>query len=108
MNDMKGEFIRNSFEIAHLKIYGVSEGDWSKASITTIHEELDFSKKAINTASKWNVIINARVDAEPEALKTSLKKIFFRAVETENMKILDLNMACFKPGRPNPTYRVQE
>lgn len=106
MNELKNEFIRNGFEIAHLKIYGVSQGGWSKASITTIHEELDFSRKAINTASRWNVIINARIDAEPEALKSSLEKIFFRVVDTEKMKILDLNMECFKPGKPNPTYRM--
>jgi Ni2+-binding GTPase involved in maturation of urease and hydrogenase len=106
MNELKEEFIKSGFEIAHLKIYGVSEEDWCKASITTIHEELDFSKKTEKTSSRWNVIINARIDAKPEALKSSLEKIFFRAVEAENMKIKDLNMECFKPGKPNPTYRM--
>jgi len=106
MNELKEQFIKNSFEIAHLKIYGVSEEDWSKASITTIHEELDFSKKAEKTSSRWNIIINARIDAQPEELKSSLEKVFFRTVEADNMKILDLNMECFKPGKPNPTYRI--
>ncbi|MBZ9685996.1 hypothetical protein G9F72_006560 [Clostridium estertheticum] len=106
MIELKDEFIKNSFEIAHLKIYGVSEDDWCKASITTIHEELDFSKKAEKTSSRWNVIINARIDAKPEVLKSSLEKIFFRAVETENMKSVELSMECFKPGKPNPTYRM--
>jgi len=106
MNELKSEFIKNNFEIAHLKIYGVSEEDWCKASITTINEELDFSKTCIKTSSRWNVIINARIDAEPEALKSILEKIFFSAVEVEHMKILDLNMECFKPGKPNPTYRL--
>lgn len=107
MNELKDDFIKNNFEIAHLKIYGVSEGDWSKASITTIYEELDFSKKSKKTSSRWNVIINARIDAEPQELKSSLEKIFFKSVKTENMRILDLNMECFRPGKPNPTYRIK-
>lgn len=108
MNELKEEFIENNFEIAHLKIYGVSEEDWSKASITSIHEEIDFSKKSEKLSSRWNVIINARIDAEPEALKDSLKKIFYSVVETKKIKILDLNMECFKPGKPNPTYRIKK
>ncbi|HEY5583281.1 MAG TPA: GTP-binding protein [Ruminiclostridium sp.] len=106
MNQLKEEFKKSNFEIAHLKIYGVSQEDWSKASITSIHEEMDFSKKAIKTSTRWNVIINARVDAQPEELKALLEKLFFKVVETENIKILDLNMECFKPGKPNPTYRI--
>ncbi len=106
MNEMKDKFIKNGFEIAHLKIYGVSEADFSKASITSIHEELDFSKKAEKPSSRWNVVINARVDVKPEDLKSLLEKIFFKAALTQDMKILDLNIECFKPGKPNPTYRI--
>lgn len=107
MNQLKNKFIEKCFEIAHLKIYGISGEDFSKASITTIHEDLDFSKKALKTSSRWNVIINARIDAEPEALKSLLEKIFFSVVEKYNMKILDLNMECFRPGMPNPTYKIK-
>jgi len=61
----------------------------------------------IKIASICNVIINARIDAKPEALKSSLEKIFFKVIETESIKIVDLNMECFKPGKPNPTYRME-
>lgn len=107
MNELKEEFIKSSFEIAHLKIYGVSEEGWSKASITTVHEDLDFSKKSEKTSSRWNIIINARIDAEPEALKSVLEKVLFKAALNQDIKILDLNMECFKPGKPNPTYRMK-
>jgi G3E family GTPase len=106
MNELKEEFMKSSFEIAHLKIYGVSEVDWSKASITTVYENLDFSKKSEKTSTRWNIIINARIDAEPEALKSILEKILFKAARRENIMILDLNMECFKPGKPNPTFRM--
>lgn len=107
MNELKEEFMKSNFEIAHLKIYGVSEEDWSKASITTIHEDLDFSKKSEKTSLRWNIIINARIDAEPEVLKSVLEKVLFKAAERENINILDLNMECFKPGKPNPAYRMK-
>lgn len=107
MNKIKQQFIKNNFEIAHLKIYGVSEEDWSKASITTIYENLDYSKKAEKPSCKWNLIINARVDAEPHVLKNSLEEVLFNTIKDENMEITDLNVECFKPGKPNPTYRIE-
>lgn len=107
MNKLKQEFSSNNFEIAHLKIYGVSEEDWSKASITSIHENLDFSKKAEKMSDKWNIIINARVDAEPEALKDSLKKILESTIEAEKIEISEMHIECFKPNKPNPTHRIK-
>lgn len=107
MNKLKQKFINNNFEIAHLKFYGISEEDWSKASITTIYENLDFSKKAEKMAKTWNLIINARIDAEPEALKSSLETILLDTLESESIEIADLHIECFKPGKPNPTHRMK-
>lgn len=108
MNVLKLQFTQQGFEIAHLKIYGVSQEGWSKASITSIHDSLDFSKKAEKASEHWNMIINARIDAEPEALQGILEKVFYETMKMHQIEVCDLNMQCFKPGRPNPTYRIQD
>lgn len=104
---LKDEFIKNSLEIAHLKFYGVSEDDWSKASITTIHEELDFSRKADKTSKLWNIIMNARIDSEPEVLQTIVESVLDNVLKAEAMETTDLKIQCFKPSRPNPSYRIE-
>lgn len=106
MNKLKQEFINNNFEIAHLKIYGVSEEDWSKASITTVYEDLDFSKKSKKKSKVWNLIINARVDADPESLKSNLDKVFVNTMEIMNIEVTEIHTECFKPNKPNPTHRI--
>lgn len=108
MKTAKEEISRNKKEIAHLKVYAVSENDFAKASITALDEDIDFARKMKNNSHSVNLIINARVNAEPTELTSYIEKALKRTCEKYGLSIEDIKTKCFKPKKPNPTYRVTD
>ena len=90
--------------IGHLK-YLVNDGvDQYKISYTTADKQKPFVLNG--TSSKASVIVNARVQTEPE----TLKKIIYEAIdETElklNCRLQVQTLSAFQPGFPKPTHRL--
>jgi len=95
-----------NMEIAHLKIYEVSEGDFAKASLTGLLDEMDFNKKMDYKIDAASIIINARINSSPEDLEVIVMEAFKEVCSKHNIKAHDIHVQCFKPSRPNPTYRM--
>lgn len=93
-------------EIAHLKIYGIAQDDWVKASITSIYDEIDFNRTMEKEADQFNLIINARVNTDPETLKPLVESVLADVCSETDTGTLHLKTECFKPARPRPKYRM--
>jgi G3E family GTPase len=106
MNAIKAKLSSHNLEIAHLKIYAVSEKDWAKASITSLLEELDFNKTMQEEITQGNLIINARVNSSPEILQPIIIETLKELCDCNNIIIEHIDTECFKPGRPNPKFRI--
>ena len=66
VNGIKDRIKGQNSEIAHLKVYAVSSLDYAKMGVTGVDEEITVNR-AMNCASKMNLIINARVEMDPIA-----------------------------------------
>lgn len=84
MKRIQDKLQKTHIEIAHLKIYEVSENDWAKASLTSVLDEVDFNKTMKKNITKANLIINARVNTSPQNLEqlivNTLKKFVVRDI----------------------------
>jgi hypothetical protein len=105
INDMRDEISFKKFPVGHLKFF-LESGAWqTKISYTTGHnEQLDTAISEM-IADHVRVLVNARVETDPD----ELKKIFYTAIsriqdQTCHAEILDL--ASFRPGYPKPTHRL--
>lgn len=106
LSKIKESLLYNKMEIAHLKVYEVSENDWAKASITSIYDEVDFNKTIETSICRANLIINARVNSSPEDLEPVIIDSLKVVCNNLNLNIDYLDTQCFKPGKPNPLYRI--
>ncbi len=103
---VKDIFFKERYEIAHIKLYGTSEKDWLKASITSIYEDVNFDKTALIPDKRWNLIINARVDVEPEKLESKMQEVLDLIKKKYKVNIDEVNIQCFSPRFPVPRYRL--
>jgi len=93
-------------EIAHLKIYGIAQEDWVKASITSIYDKIDFNRTMEKEAAQFNLIINARVNTDPETLRPLVETSLAGICSEMDAETAHIKTECFKPGRPMPKYRM--
>ena len=95
---------QQEFTIGHLKYLIDDKNNQFKISYTTSdHHQSSVLNGASSTAS---VIVNARVQTEPE----TLQHIIFEAIDETalkaNCKIQVQSLSAFKPGFPTPTHRI--
>ena len=107
------EFINSMFDkisfqrlpVGHLKFF-LESRDWKQKISYTSNEEKN--KNSWNTnvvADRATLLVNARVEASSE----QLREIFFRAIkkiERDDTYVELLNVACFQPAYPKPTYKL--
>lgn len=108
LKEIRQAFFNNQSEIAHLKAYGISTNDWAKASIVSIEDPISFDKISGFNGDIWNIVINARVDIEPERLKFVTLKTLDLLKEKYKVEIHSPNIQCFRPKKPTPKYRLLE
>lgn len=108
INEIKYIFIKERYEIAHLKIYGVSSDDWVKASITDKYSEISFDKKSSSDITNFNMLINLRADVEPDKILDVINKVLYDNIKLKGLNIEMTNSECFKPKRPEPKYRIKK
>lgn len=101
-----GTINRRNAPIGHLKFF-VSNGTGSvKVSYTTTGSSPGKVVLPFTGASRVTVGINARIQIDPETLRQMVRETVdqFRMPGTEEIE--EREIAFFRPGFPNPTYRV--
>lgn len=92
--------------IGHLKFF-VEADNWNeKISFTTTSTSGDI-KVRDQEANCIKMLINARVQAEPEALERLIDGVLAFAENAYNCTIVAEKWSVFKPGYPKPTYRME-
>lgn len=92
--------------VGHLKCL-ISDGVITeKVSFTCADEETISYKDDALKIDKVKILINARIQTEPE----QLKDIFYKAINNNNLSrychVIVKKISVFKPGFPQPTYRI--
>ncbi len=89
--------------IGHLKFFIDDGNEQFKISYTTSHQYMNTIMNGISF--KASVIINARVQAEPEILQQIIFQSIDETALKANCKIQVRSLSAFKPGFPKPTHR---
>ncbi len=96
----------NQLTIGHLKFFLETDRWKEKISFTTTSTSKDIIVGYEETNS-IKVLINARVQVEPQVLEKLIDGILSRAEAAYNCTIVKDAWSVFKPGFPRPTYRME-
>lgn len=92
--------------IGHLKFF-LETDEWKeKISFTTTCTSKDV-KVRHEEVNSIKLLINARVQVEPQALERLIDDVLCRAEGAYNCTIAKGRWSVFKPGYPNPTHREE-
>jgi len=95
-----------NWTIGHLKFIIEANGRTEKISFTTNINRHDLEELSLSNASEAKLIINARIETDPDALKQMVAAVVQSIRKESKATILELNTSAFKPGFPNPTHRM--
>jgi len=102
----KQVLIDKKSEIAHLKAYCISQDDWAKVSLISVYDDVDFSRNMEKPSDEVQLIINARVNMDPENLRSVIMDNLNEYAATMNLEMHDSSLECFSPKEPRPKYRI--
>ncbi len=94
-------------ETAHLKVLGESNGASAIANLVGSGVDVELSVESGAKVTKATVVVNARVVCDPLQLEEVVTESL---CELANQQAVDVNLGevqRFRPGRPEPTHRVQ-
>jgi G3E family GTPase len=95
-------------EVAHLKMLLHACGKTGIVNLVRGDAAPELSQRAGATARTAELIVNARVHTEPEALWTTVERCLIEITRQKGIQLtLGMNQH-FKPGRPVPTHRYAE
>jgi len=106
METIKNKLSSCSIEIAHLKVYEVSGDDFTKASLTSIFEDVEYNKLMNSKIKQAHLFVNARVYTSPEVLSPIVDNALKESSLQQGILLSGIEIECFKPGKPNPTFRM--
>ena len=92
--------------IGHLKIALKTDIGLSKLSCVNTAEPSAFDEKLNTSVTQGELTINLRALEEPEALRDTAESALKVACEKAGANVNGLIIDAFKPGFPNPTYRL--
>ena len=107
VNGIKDRIKGQNSEIAHLKVYAVSSLDYAKMGVTGVDEEITVNRAMQLSASKMNLIINARVEMDPIALRQITEEIIGSVCKKYSITATDQKTESFVPSYPKPKYRME-
>ena len=92
-------------EVAHLKAIGLSEVSFGVANLVSSGGQPELSLPARGNVRELDLIVNARVAVEPEALAELVRQTVTACCVNVEATAVFHSMQNFRPGRPQPTHR---
>lgn len=91
--------------IGHLKFLIDGDEHSQKLSFTAMGTE-NFRILLPSSVDKLRMLVNARIQCRPKALKGIIDTVLHRVAKQHNVKIDLLTASIFVPGYPQPTHRI--
>ncbi|MEX2139235.1 MAG: GTP-binding protein [Pirellulales bacterium] len=103
---LKESLLARGAEPAHLKVLAEADGESAIANLVSSDAEVDLSRSAGISASRAELIINARVAIAPEALTEIVAETVAGLARQYGWEHTVADLQSFRPGRPMPTHRI--
>lgn len=103
LRELNDRCYKEQLRIGHIKLSIAAQGEFLSGNITGTQDNLNVSGSKCS-ADEATLIINARVETQPERLQSIVEQAVASVCTPENAyETMAVN--CLSPGRPNPTYR---
>lgn len=93
-------------ETAHLKVLAEADGESAVANLVGSECDVELSLPSGAHPASANLIVNARVAADPEMLEAIVRATLPAAARRHGLSCDIVGMQRFRPGRPTPTHRL--
>ena len=103
---LHARLVAASAEAAHLKVIGLCDSSYAVANLVSNAAGPELSLPSLSTTRTADVVVNARVAADPVTLEQLVRTELNSAVSTINGMLTVTSMQSFQPGRPVPTHRL--
>jgi Ni2+-binding GTPase involved in maturation of urease and hydrogenase len=102
---LRDEFQEAGTEVAHLKAIGLRDLSFGVANLVSSGNDPELSLSAKGNVTEAEVIVNARVAADPAMLEEQVRRSLPEVCREHNATVEFQSMQSFRPGRPQPTHR---
>ncbi len=106
--ELRESFKQEKGEIGHLKSVFTSGGKSFWVNLTNLSSDPMVSGEPMATLSKGSLILNARVQLDPENLEKIVRDVLSNVAEKFDVKTEIDDLQCFSPAYPNPPHMVRE
>jgi len=103
--NIQNNLLDNKLSVGHLKFFIETDKYQMKISFTNIQglTHVDLPK---HEANEIRILINARIQTEPEILSQIIDDGLDLVIDDHDCKVKVEHCSAFKPGIPSPTYRI--
>jgi G3E family GTPase len=105
VSDLRAACGRLGAEVAHLKAIGLRDVSFGVANLVSSTAEPELSLPSRGRVPEAEVIVNARVAADPAVLEEQVRQAVEAACRQSGARAEFLSVQSFRPGRPQPTHR---
>jgi G3E family GTPase len=95
-------------EVAHLKVIGLHDASFGVANLVSSTTEPELSLPSRGKTNEAEVIVNARVAADPALLEQQVQQTARQIAASRRGKLEVRSIQSFRPGRPQPTHRYAQ
>lgn len=95
-------------EVAHLKVIARAGDAHAVANLVRTGARAELSRPSPHWSPTAQVVVNARVFADPTELRCLLDQTVTRLAEAWQLELDRAATQCFRPARPVPTHRYTE
>jgi len=106
--ELRESFKQEKGEIGHLKSVFTSGGKSFWVNLTNLSSDPMISGEPLATISKGSLILNARVQLDPDNLEKIVRDVLVIVADRFDVKIEIDDLQCFSPAYPNPPHMVRE
>ena len=103
LRDLGQQFAAMKASVGHIKLNIVSGESNLTGNLTGRVDSLSIRGSA-GVSENAHLTLNARIEMSPERLEEVVRQALDAALG-ENLRAETLTWRCFRPGRPNPTFR---
>ena len=106
--ELRESFKQEKGEIGHLKSVFTSAGKSLWVNLTNLSSDPMVSGEPLAALSKGSLILNARVQLDPDILEKIVRDVLATVAEKFDVKTEIDDLQCFSPAYPNPPHMVRE
>jgi hypothetical protein len=105
MESLHQEFRARNAEIGHVKVILESGNKQRTANLTSLNGHISVLDQSPLLGTEAVLILNARVQMPAEDLESIARRVL-NDFSGQSMRACISDFRCLTPGRPHPTYRM--